>query len=335
MRRLVLPLLLVVAVAAYVGHWFWVAGRVPGEIAAWAHGLRARGYDVAYGSVDVGGFPLKLDIAVADVEVAGALGHLGWRWSGPRVTALARPWRFDRLLLSLPPVHDLVLDQAGREHRIAIAQDSGQIAVVAEDGRIAALGLDAVGLRLADEAGSVIAATALKLRFEAKDDEATGDSLGVQVERLVLPAAPAAFPAEIASFTAVASLSGAIPPGPVRHAVAAWRDAGGTVEVPRFHLVWGTLDVEGDGTLSLDSLLRPIAAWRMRVAGYAGALQAAAARGAMDPAEAVAVRAALDLAAKPDEAGGPPRAEVAVTIQDGTVYVGPIAVGDVAPLPLP
>jgi hypothetical protein len=333
MRKAALPLLILIAVAAYVGHWFYVAGRVPEAVADWAEGLRANGFDVRYGAIDVGGFPLKLAISVADVAIEGRLGDLGWAWTGPKVTALARPWRFDRLLIALPPVHALVLTQAGRASRVDLGQDTNQIAVVAGGDGLEVLGFDATGLRLADETGATIAAATFKLRYEAEGEDG-GENLGLQIERLLLPEAPAGFPTQVASFTTVLALAGDIPAGPMREALGAWRDSGGTIDARRFHLVWGALDVEGDGTLALDALFRPIAAWNLRVAGYAEALESAVAAGAMEPAPATAARAVLDLAAKPDAAGGPTRADIALTVQDGTVYVGPIAVGRVGPLVL-
>ena len=337
MRKFVFPLVLLVAVAAYVGHWFYVAAQVEGAVADWAKDNRRQGRDVRYGAIETAGFPFKLRIAVADVEISGALKDIGWTWRAPMLRVLLRPWGFDRILLTLPPAHELILEQAGRRYDVAIAQDSNQVAIVTDDGALAVLGLDALGLRMSDETGAAFAARTLKVRLEQGDDDGDGDggaTLGLQVESLRLPEAPPGFPNEIASLTAIARLLGGIPPGEVRASLATWREAGGTVETPRLHLVWGELDVEGDGALALDAAFRPIGAFRLKLAGYALMLAAGAATGVLEPFEATAIRAALDLVAKPGEDGGRPRAEIAVSAQDGVIYVGPIAVGKLAPLPL-
>jgi hypothetical protein len=288
---------------------------------------------VRYGEVVVGGFPLKIDVVVADVAIGGSLDDVAWTWSAPTVGALLRPWRFDGLLLALPPAHDLVLVQGGREHRVALGQATNQIALVSDDGQLSVLGFDATGLSLADTEGTAIAVADMKLRVERRDDDGAVN-LGVQIGGLDLPAAPPEFPQTLTSMTLVASLVGNLPGGPPRAALAAWRDAGGTVETERFHLIWGQLDLKGDGTLALDDAFRPIGAFHLDVAGYAQAIQSAVAAGLLEPTAGSAVRAVLDLIAKPAAEGGAARADVALSLQDGTVFVGPVAVGKVAPLPI-
>src|SRR6185295_1371880 len=80
-----------------------------------------------------------------------------------------------------------------------------------------------------------------------------------------------------------------------REAVAAWRDAGGTLEIRRLTLDWAPLALAGDG---------PLGAFTLRIAGYAETIDAIAGAGALRPREAAAIKAALNLLARQEGADG-------------------------------
>jgi hypothetical protein len=105
--------------------------------------------------------------------------------------------------------------------------------------------------------------------------------------------------------------------------LVAWRDAGGTIEIASLHLVWGELDVTGNGTLALDAGMQPMGAFGTSIAGYGKVLDALAATGAIKPSQAPTMHMALDMLAR---AGDPERhrLKTPLTIQDGAIYAGPL-----------
>ena len=54
-----------------------------------------------------------------------------------------------------------------------------------------------------------------------------------------------------------ATVKGAIPSGKVADALAAWRDAGGRIELDHLRLKWGALNATATGTIALDQELQP------------------------------------------------------------------------------
>ncbi len=111
-------------------------------------------------------------------------------------------------------------------------------------------------------------------------------------------------------------------------AVTQWRDGGGTVEVRTLHLQWGKVDITASGSLALDNKMRPIGALTARIKGHNALLDMAVATKSMSKTSAVAARAVLGLLA----AAGGGTLSVPVRLQDGQLYLGPVAVAKLAPL---
>jgi Uncharacterized protein conserved in bacteria (DUF2125) len=100
---------------------------------------------------------------------------------------------------------------------------------------------------------------------------------------------------------------------------AAWRDAGGTLEIQRLAVNWGPLDLTGSATLALDDQLQPMGTGSARVIGYAETLDALAARGAISRSAATAAKAVLSLLAHAPADGSPPDVKVPLTLQYRTL----------------
>ena len=70
------------------------------------------------------------------------------------------------------------------------------------------------------------------------------------------------------------SLFGPLPTGNTNAAVQTWRDAGGTVEIHSFHILWGPLGIDSAGTVALDGEMRPIGALTADITGYGDVIDA-------------------------------------------------------------
>ncbi len=113
--------------------------------------------------------------------------------------------------------------------------------------------------------------------------------------------------------------------------LAAWRAAGGRVDIAKISLAWGPLALEGRGTATLDSALRPEGRIDSRIAGWRPAIDAFVAAGRMAPRDGALAAAFLDLMARRD-ADGRASIAVALTARKGRLYLGPIAIARLAPL---
>jgi hypothetical protein len=153
------------------------------------------------------------------------------------------------------------------------------------------------------------------------------------IDRLLLPdGAGGPLGREVDVVQADATLTGPVPARLDSASLAAWRDAGGTVEAHALAIRWGPLEIDAEGTLALDSAMRPLAALTARIRGFAALIDILETERAMGENAAEAVRVALALIAETPPGETRPVLEVPVTIQDGWLSVGPVPVVEVGPV---
>ena len=323
-RRL-LPILALALPAAFIiaysAWWYWLAERWPAALARWTDSLAARGWHVETGAVSVSGWPGPLRIALAQPKASDTAGD---SWEGPPIALVVSPFAPLAPRMAAPGSHKVAL--AGRPAaEITTASLEGQVAVW--DGApvsgwltaktTAGLGLTADGLmievrRLAPPAdgqtGAVLAAT-------------------VELDRLTMPATPRLpFDRTLSSAHLALRLRGMVPPGPLREALAAWRDAGGAVELDSLDLNWPPLTAAGSATVALDTNLQPEMAGGFTLRGAGQAIDRAGEAGMIDPSAAIVAKLALGLAAT--KAGdGQPEVKVGISIQDRILSIGPVQLG--------
>lgn len=98
-----------------------------------------------------------------------------------------------------------------------------------------------------------------------------------------------------------------------------WRAAGGTVDIHDFTCLWGSLNLEGEGTAALDVRQQPMASFTVRASGYEPVFSTLVANNQMKPIEATLAKAALKLLEDTPRKGEPPKTRVPLTIQDDTL----------------
>lgn len=337
-KRLITLAVAIVAAAlvGYTAYWFVLAGEARESIARWAENWRAEGYAVSHAEPELVGFPLSLRARLAAPSVGRGVGAQAWRWRGENVTVSLRPWDLNRIGVRLDGDHEITVGETGaRSYELAAASASAAVSLSARDGveRIDAT-LAALEVR---EDGWTAPLRIGRLRLEAFGYRRTGGGVRATdvtlvVEDAALPAAPQGpLGKTIARVRADITLVGAFPQRPREAAMAAWRDAGGTVELRSLVVRWGPLDLTADGTLALDSELRPIGALSASIAGVDEAVASLLAEGSIGAAEAAAMRVAFNLFARITSSSGD-RVNVPITAQDGRIFVGPVAVARIGPL---
>ncbi len=338
MRRRHLALAaLAVAIVAVTGlaiYWMWAAGQVRTAIAQWAETQRAEGYDVAYTGPDVRGFPIRLTVRLDQPRIAAPEG---WRWSGAAIAGEAAFWQPLLLRLALPRQQELVAVWRGHERSLQL-QAGGADGVVRFDtrGQAVAATLDMTDVTVREASGASVRADRLHHEVTRPTPTADGVShllLRGEIDALTLPEAPPApFPETVQRLAYTADLIGTIPSGEPAAALAAWRDAGGLLEVTDLSLTWGPLYVRADGTAALDEALRPQGAFSARIAGLPEMLDALVAQGMMQPGAAAALRLAVLTLAEGRDGNGRPVVRLPVTLQDGRVFLGPVALARLDPV---
>ncbi len=325
----ILAAVVMLAVAAWSAYWFRAAGDIERRLAAWATQQREDGMTVEYGAIEVSGFPFAWRVDVTRPRLGGA-GATQWEWRGERVGLSVRPWALRTVPAVFPGVHVLTAGARDFERSFALsaARPDGRIELDGA-GKLALLVLELEAVELREPPSPAVtrvgrAEVRLRpFRGVAEADYRT-DSLGSTFRLLdvALPERPTnGLGQTIARAELDTSFRGQLSPGPLGASVARWRDQGGVVEVNRVALVWGPLDLDGDGTITLDPLNRPLGAFTVRVRGYNETVDALASAGLIRPREAAGLKVALNLFARPGQNGGPSQLTVPLTAQDGRLAV--------------
>ena len=332
-RALLVCLAALVAVAlGWIGLWVWSAGQLETAVARFAEQQRARGLEISYQGPEVGGFPFGLTAGFATPLVSG---REGWRWAGPAVSGQAKVWSPFTIETAFAGRHRIAyrVDPELPEAEIeAEAAEASGWAELRRDGRVEQAAFDLGALRVQPPAGGPASAERLAGRFGPSRTGAAGFGteidLAVEADGVVLPdeiKTPLGQRIEMAGLDA--TLVGEIPPGKPEQALAAWRDAGGSLEVRRLSTVWGSLQLEAAGTAGLDREFRPIGAFEARIGGLVETLDALARAGVIESGVLLAARFAV--AALGGEQG---IVEVPITLRDGRLYLGPVPLVRLSPV---
>lgn len=344
MRRIISLLILglLLLAGAGAGGWYLIAQRIEAGVAEWATQRRLEGLAVDYLTAKVDGFPWEWRLTVALPTMASA-GPTPWEWQGESVIARIRPWAPHDVPLQFPGVHVFGFgpDKATRSMAIAAGRPDGR-AVTAPSGKLTLLTLDLGTARLRYTEGDTPPTEVGRLQLTVQPKPAAPGTRDVDridvamiADDVVLPAAPlVGLGPRIVRAETDLTFKGKLPPGPLTTAVVAWRDDGGVVEFNRAGINWGPLDVQGNGTLTLDELNRPLGAFTVRARGYAETIDAVVAAGALRPRDGNGLKLALNLLARQPAGQQRPQLDVAVSAQDGKLFVAGFPVTPLAPVRL-
>ena len=327
---------LAVLLLAYTIYWFVLAHIVRGDIADWAGQQRAQGFTVAFGEPVIGGYPFAVSARMTAPDIA-APGGL-WHWQGPDTELRVPPWAPLDLSFSAPGHHHVTL--AGNAPR-DIALDAQTVVVgidIGGDGRLKNFSLDLAEASLADNlsetAKVATAVIAGHLPWPASNDPSLS-SLDLNIDATGIELPPnikAPLGQRIEKLHLVSQVMGVAPPGLPREALAAWRDAGGVLQLRTSELSWGPLWAVGDGTFALDQAMQPLAAGSLRIAGLAETLDALVAAGMLESGPARLAQIMFGAIARPPAEGGRPEVKLPLSVQNGILNMGPIKLTRLPPL---
>lgn len=321
--------LLVVLFAGYSAYWLIAAHRIEAGVARWAEAKRAEKIEASWQKLGVGGFPASLRIefdraALRDAAVSPAAElHI------PMLIGSASPFDFADWRLDAPQGLSAALAGAHGRPRLELAADRarGAVAVTSGGGATVWLHLEnasaGAGLRVR------VAAAQTWLLLPPKPPQSDMDPLfgiAADLHRIELPRAVRALGDHIEELALGLTVKGPLQGGNLVKSIAAWRDAGGTVELDHLQLDWGGLAATATGTIALDQDLQPIGGFSGAIEGYDRVLRALVQDGRMRAEDAGLARLALAMLAKagPD---GQPQIATSFTIQNGQMFLGPARLG--------
>jgi hypothetical protein len=335
MRLFGLYALIAVAAAGYSVYWYYLADRtdelVDAQIATW----RADGVSVDYDERRTFGYPYRLSSEVTAFAIGDRDGDDIWNWQGEKLTVYAQPWNLRHYVAVFEGLNQIDILQPGAILQLDAAAESARASVVLDDSyqpERASADFGALSLTPRDQAEGI---TAERAQIHAQRPAADPNALDAAmiVDGLKIPKGlGGALGDLVRNLTLDSTVSGPLPEQLDRTSLAAWRDAGGTVEAHTLSVDWGPVSIDADGTLALDQAFRPLGALTARVIGHDTLIDILELDGAITDKVAAALRFTFALLAVKPPDGGPAVLTIPITIQDGWLAAGPVPVIEIGPV---
>jgi len=323
----ILAALLVIA-GGYTGYWFLVARRIEAGIVDWAQSRRADKIDFSWQKMRVSGYPVAFRVDLGSAALRDGAITPSPELHIPVLSGTARPWDFADWRLATPDgfTADFAAAGGGAPVKLVAQTADGVVSIEPEGGWTLWLTLRDTTI----EAGAPVLVGSASAMLTVPPSVHTEPmlALAVQTSQIKLPVAVGPLGDAIDELDFGATEKGAIPSGKLGDAVAAWRDAGGKIELDNLRLKWGALDATATGTIALDQGLQPTGGFSGAIQGYDQILTALVQNGQMRASDAGLARIALSLLAKTGP-GGKPEIRTVFTIQNGQMFLGPAKLGRV------
>jgi len=120
----------------------------------------------------------------------------------------------------------------------------------------------------------------------------------------------------------------------IRHTLAAWRDAGGVVDIKSLTFKQDSFSLSAGATLALDENLQPLVAASMQVSGLGTLIDLFADQGSIAPKDAFLAKAAMAALETPD-AAGENSAKLPLTLENSALWIGPVQLFSLPPIVWP
>lgn len=139
------------------------------------------------------------------------------------------------------------------------------------------------------------------------------------------------FSSSLDSISLTARIPAQLPADFTARDLSRWKDAGGKIIVKDVQLRKSTLNVKGNGEITLDDRLQPALQLPVAMTGHGEFLTELQTRKITDSRQALIAGAVLGALAKPN-ADNIPEVAILLSIQKSTLYAGPIRITDIPPV---
>ncbi len=330
----------------FVAAWFSGAGLVRDGIDGWARNWRAQGNFVTYGEIRIEGFPLAFRSHIPDPVIGRDNGKTPWQWRpGAGLVLTVKPWDLRHMAIGLGGLHRIRYTSRNGPRHIAVTLASGRVRLGAGANGANDLDLDARGITAAPvgtgatgakdtEDGLAIQQLILianRTPLVSADHRTPTANVALGVLGITLPKPGAQgqrrlpLGRRIDTVTLEATVLGPLAGRLGIDDIVKWRDGGGTVEIETLLIHWGPLNFRATGTLALDQDLQPLLAMTATITGFNETIDALTKARAIKARDANTAKMLLSLLARRPEGSGPAELKVPLTVQDGKLYVGPVA----------
>ncbi len=322
--------LLVVLGGGYYAYWRIVAQQLEAGVEAWAEQQRALGNEVTFEWDGIGGFPFRFAATFRQPALRWHWPRGDGAWKGANLDASMAPWNLRRIDVKSGGQHDAALHLAddAADWRIASTALAGTITLHGSGAlRGFTLALQQPDLTRPD--GVVLSSAAATIMLDQPETPPT--DYRMPLGRVTLDARGIALPPgtrlltqdAIETLSLDATVKGPMPLAPLKEALAAWRDAGGVMELSSFAFEQGPLGLSGNATLALDQDLQPQGAGTVTTTGLSEAVEILIRDGIIPADRALVARTTVKALEKPGQ-DGKLHATIGLSLQNRVISFGPV-----------
>lgn len=334
-------ILLAALIIGYPLYWLYVATFAEELVHDWVEEHRLNGFAVSHGRVETSGFPFVVRVKVPAPDASNQTTGVSWR--SETLNLELQPWDLRRFRLDAFGAQQVQFNsQADSRDYTANTTGIEGVALVGDSGSLAALSLVLKDVRLTEaEHGNLLKTDRILMDMKRPDQPPiahteTALEFSIAAEQIALAHIEAATLGNtIGSLKIKSEFRGPLSGESLHQVITDWRTSGGTLEVHWLNLVWGALDLRANGTVALDTQMRPLGALTADFRGYEETLEALAEANLLRRDILPASRVTLNLLAKTSPADGRRVLTVPVTAQDGALFLGPIKLADLPALIMP
>jgi hypothetical protein len=329
MRAMLLAgLALLIGWSAY---WWIAATGVRNGIDDWLAARQADGWVAEYADLGVSGYPSRVDARFENLSLADP--DSGWAWTAPLFQILALSYRDDQVILAFPGEQSLATPRG----RVTISGAPLRASVnLTEDQVVQRLVVEAEELRLTTDEEQITGARVI-IATEQQGAPRT-QRLGLTGEEISPPEALRDMAAGIGlsekaidSITLDATATFAAAPGLSQ--LGAAPPALEALSIADLSVTWAELSLRAQGDLVADANGFASGTLNLRLSNWQEMLDMAVSSGAIGADVAPALEFALGLMA--GLGGDRDALEATVTLRDGVMAIGPIAIGTAPRFALP
>ncbi|SPF77539.1 DUF2125 domain-containing protein [Pseudoprimorskyibacter insulae] len=326
MKRL--AIMIVAAAFAWSGYWFWSANRLETATETWFSDRQSDGWRAEYGSLNVSGFPNRLDRRMTGLVLQPGAGAV--RWTAPFLQTFQLSYQPGHVIVAFPPNQQI--SAAGR--LTEISSDSMRASMRYQpNGMVDRLNLEAEVLNVLSK-GQSIALAGVKAATQRLDD--AGKSY-----RVALTAASAATGRlRLGSLTGQDSLHALQLDATVDldralngQDPASLLPAPIAIDLHLFEANMGAMSLKLSGPLTIDAQGRLNGSLSTQIENWRGALDQMRSQKALPEVALETIAAALEVVAQ--LSGRSDTLDVTLRLDRGNVFFGPVPLGSLAPLALP
>ncbi|MGB0749103.1 MAG: DUF2125 domain-containing protein [Magnetospiraceae bacterium] len=323
------------------GYWiYWnhTAGIFRQSVDIWFAEQRARGHLAGYDSLEVSGFPMRIDARLRGATLVDGGGR--WGWIPPEITGTARPWTPLDITANAPGTHRFTIKEGERRLDLVGEVDIFTLQFVSHFGKGLQQVTGLVNKLEVRTTGGAVLASARRMAgaiTRLETDKPPGASppfarfSGEAIDLVLPPGLDLPFGPEVKRIAARGKILGEIPPSPTARQLRAWRSVGGSIALEKLDVQYGAVTVDARGNLALDTDLQPQAALTAEIEGFEAILAALQERGALKPQEAAMAQVFLGALAK-EQPDGRKTVRVPIALNQGVLSAGPMKLLRLPPL---